>query len=87
MVFTYNLINVKTGEVKEDLKPSTIGAILNINSNDVNHYARQGWTYDNTYRIEINRIIESENVNAFPKALLAEWDEVTSKLRRYQNGK
>ena len=82
-MFTYDLINVKTGEVKEDLKPSTIEALIGVKSNEVSHYARKGWLYDKTYTMVINRNVDSNMVNAFPKELLEEWDDVTSKLRRY----
>lgn len=82
-MFTYDLINVKTGEVREDLKSSTIEALIGLNSKEVNHYAREGWTYNQTYTMIINRNIDSNMINAFPRELLEEWDEVTSKLRRY----
>lgn len=82
-MFTYDLINVKTGEVKEDLKSSTIEALLGIKSKEVCKYARKGCIYDKTYKIVINRNVDSNMVNAYPRELLEEWDEVTSKLRRY----
>lgn len=81
----YDLINVKTGEVREDLKSSTIEALIGLKSKEINDYARKGYVYDKTYKVVLNRIIHSNTVNAFPRELLEEWDEVTSKLRRYYN--
>jgi hypothetical protein len=82
-MFTYDLINVKTGEVREDLKASTIGELLGLNSKEINNYARGGWTYGETYKMVVNRKVAYDMVNAFPKELLEEWDKVTSKFRRY----
>lgn len=82
-MFTYDLINVKTGEVREDLKPSTIEALVGIKSSDVNRYARNKYLHDKTYKVVINRNVDSNMVNAYPRELLEEWDNVTSKFRRY----
>jgi hypothetical protein len=82
-MFTYDLINVKTGEVRKDLKPSTVEALVGIKSSDVNRYARNEYLHDKTYKVVINRNVDSNMVNAYPRELLEEWDNVTSKFRRY----
>lgn len=81
----YDLINVKTGEIREDLKARTIASLLDMNVNDVAYYERNELIYDNTYKITFARNLKSDCETSIPNIILEEWDKVTSKFRRYYN--
>jgi hypothetical protein len=84
---TYTITNILTGEVKEDLKAKTVSDILGIDTHNISCYATNDYLYNKIYKIEAkdeDNIYQDMPTN-FPRPLLKEWDEVTSKFRRYYN--
>jgi hypothetical protein len=86
---TYTITNMLTGEIREGLKAKTVSDILGIDTHNISCYAKQNCLYNKIYKIEAK---DEDNIyidmpTNFPRPLLKEWDEVTSKFRRYYNGR
>lgn len=82
---SYDLVNVKTGEVRENLTSREIAGILDTYTHYIPNLANNETIYRDTYRVIFNHKLERTSEDRFPQALLDDWDKTTSKFRRYIN--